>query len=468
MSRPALSQEHRPGGVAELLAIALPMVVSSACETLMMFVDRLFLSRLGPEYMSAAMGGGMTCFMFMTFFIGLTGYASPLVAQHLGAGQKKRCPVAVGQSFFIALLAYPLVLACIPAGHWLFRVSGTPALQLPHQTAYFDILVFGSILGLIRNCFSSFFSGIGRTRIIMLSAMASMIANVGANYLLIFGHCGFPRLGMAGAAYGTIFGSCVGMLILVAAYFQRQYREEFDILAGFRLDPAMMRKLFRLGSPSGLEFFLNMVAFNLLVLSFHSYGVAQAAAVTIAFNWDMVSFIPLIGVNIGVSSLVGRYMGAGNPDTAHRATMSGLRLALAYTVVMLVVFSTFARPLVTIFQGPDTAGFAETVPLAVFMVRLVALYVCADALGLVFSGALRGAGDTFWTMCLSVGTHWTMSLLTMWLIRRGHVSPRIAWLALVGFVWVIGGLFYARYRSGRWRLLKVVDEAAPLPVMAAD
>jgi type II secretory pathway component PulF len=61
-----------------------------------------------------------------------------------------------------------------------------------------------------------------------------------------------------------------------------------------------------------------------------------------------------------------------------------------------------------------------------------------------------------------------MSLLTMWLIRWGHVSPRTAWVALVGFVWVIGSLFYARYRSGRWRLLKVVDEAAPLPVMAAD
>ncbi len=69
-----MKSPHREGGVGELLAIALPMVVSSACETLMMFVDRLFLSRLGPEYMNAAMGGGMTCFMFMTFFVGLTGY----------------------------------------------------------------------------------------------------------------------------------------------------------------------------------------------------------------------------------------------------------------------------------------------------------------------------------------------------------------------------------------------------------
>lgn len=464
----SMTSPHREGGVGELLAIALPMVVSSACETLMMFVDRLFLAQLGPEYMSAAMGGGMTCFMFMTFFIGLTGYANPLVAQHLGAGQKQRCPVAVGQALLIAILAYPLVLCCIPLGHWLFQVSRTPASQIQPQTVYFNILIIGSIMGLIRNCFSSFFSGIGRTRIIMTAAIVSMLVNVVANYLLIFGHLGFPALGMAGAAYGTLLGSAVGLVIMVYAYFRPAIREEFGIMAGFRPDRPMLRKLLRFGYPSGLEFFMNMLAFDLLVLAFHSYGVNQAAAVTIAFNWDMVSFIPLIGVNIGVSSLVGRYMGAGKPDIAHHATISGLRVAMCYSSAMLLVLCVFARPLVAIFLHSATADVEATLPLALFMVRLVALYVCADAVGLVFSGALRGAGDTFWTMCLSVTTHWTMSLLTIWLIRGVQVSPRAAWCCLVVFVWIICTLFYARYRTGRWRSLKVVDEPAPMPLPIAD
>jgi len=460
--------KHRPGGVVELLGIALPMVISHACETLMMFVDRLFLSSLGPEHMSASMGGGMTCFMFMTFFMGLTGYANPLVAQHLGAGQKRRCPVAVGQAFYIAILAYPLILACIPLGIWLFRVSDTPATQLPHQIVYFKILVAGSVLALARNCFSSFFSGIGRTRVIMRSAMVAMVVNVVANYVLIFGHFGAPALGMAGAAYGTVLGSAASLLVLVVAYFKRENEKEFSILAGFRLDGPMMRKLLRLGSPSGLEFFLNMLAFDLLLLNFHSYGVAVAAAVTITFSWDMVSFVPLIGINIGVSSLVGRYMGARNPDTAHRATMSGLRLALGYAVVMLVIFGGFAEPLVRMFLNKgEPAQMAETLPLAIFMIRVMAFYVCADAVSLVFSGALRGAGDTFWTMCLSVATHWTMSLITIWLIRVVHISPRLAWSLFILFVWLISGVFYLRYRSGRWREMKVVDEPVPPPIPSA-
>ena len=86
--------DRAAGGVRELLAIALPMVVSHACETAMTFTDRLFLSRLGPEQMNAAMAGGLTCFMTMTFFLGLTGYTTALVAQYLGAGRKQHCAVA--------------------------------------------------------------------------------------------------------------------------------------------------------------------------------------------------------------------------------------------------------------------------------------------------------------------------------------------------------------------------------------
>ena len=78
----------------ELLAIALPMVISQTCDTIMMFTDRLFLSRLGPEQMNASMAGGLTCFVMMTFFLGLTGYSTALVAQYLGAGRKDRCATA--------------------------------------------------------------------------------------------------------------------------------------------------------------------------------------------------------------------------------------------------------------------------------------------------------------------------------------------------------------------------------------
>src|SRR5207248_7378215 len=110
-----------------------------------------------------------------------------------------------------------------------------------------------------------------------------------------------------------------------------------------------------------------------------------------------------------VTSLVGRYMGAGKPDIAHRATMSGLRLAWFYGFFTLIAFSCFPGPLVSIFRpGHGGESFSEAYGMAVFMLRLASIYVLADATNLVFSGALRGAGDTFWAMTISVGLHWVL------------------------------------------------------------
>ncbi|HOM75354.1 MAG TPA: MATE family efflux transporter, partial [Anaerohalosphaeraceae bacterium] len=279
-----------PGGIREMIAIALPMVISSACETTMTFTDRLFLSRLGPEYMSAAMAGGLTSFVMMTFVLGLTGYTTALAAQYWGANQKKRCPVAVTQALILSLLAYPVIVAARPLAFWLFDVIKVPSEQLMYQQQYFNILLNGVLIGLLRNCLSSFFSGIGKTRVVMVSALTSMAVNVGANYLLIFGKWGIPPLGIRGAAYGTLIGGFCGLMVLAAVYLGSSVRREYSVAASFRWDSDTMKKLLRFGYPAGLEFFLNLLAFNLLVMILHSHSAVTAAAIPLVFTCVLFSF----------------------------------------------------------------------------------------------------------------------------------------------------------------------------------
>lgn len=444
------------GGVGELVGIALPLVVSQACETVMLFTDRLFLSRVGPQYMNAAMGGGLTSFLFMTFFIGLTGYANALAAQHLGAGRRRECPLAATQAILVSVIAYPLMVACMPLGHWLFAVLGVPEAQIESQKVYFNVLLLGSLLGLLRHSLASYFSGIGSTRIVMSSAVVSMAVNVLANWILIFGRCGFPAMGIRGAAVGTILGSAAGLAVIAGTYLSRRHRQAWGVWEAMRFDRGMMCRLLHFGYPAGVELFLNMLAFNLMVLAFHSYGLQVATAVTIAFNWDLVSFVPMLGVHVGVISLAGRYMGAGLPQVAHRTTLSGLVVVTLYSGLLVALFGFFPAPLVAVFRPGETA------PLAVFMVRLVAVYILADAVGLVFSGALRGAGDTFVTMCLSVLSHGVLSFSTLFMVKVLQVTPRIAWSMVVVLVWGVGLAFYLRYRTGRWRHIRVIPRHTPV------
>lgn len=446
------------GSLREMLAIALPMVVSHGCETVMIFTDRLFLSQLGSIPMNAALVGGLTSYMLMTFFVGLVGYATALVAQYLGALRHTDCALVVTQALLICLAAYPLILATVPLIHQLFALMDIAPVQLLAQQQYFDLLVYGTLFGLLRTVFSSFFSGIGRTRVVMLAAMVAMTINVGANYVLIFGHFGVPALGLRGAALGTIFAGLCGLLVLAAAYFSRANRQSYQIRQSLHFDARVMGKLLRYGSPAGTEMFLNLLAFTLIILIFHGDGLITATAITLVFNWDLVSFVPLIGIQVAVVSLVGRYMGAQQPEIAAQVAISGLKMALFYSGLILLLFVSCPEELIGVFAPAISDPiFTQARPLAVSMLRLAAVYVLADAMMVVFSGALRGAGDTFWTMCLSVGMHWLLVLVLWGLLKVAGFSALTAWMTLVFFFLIFCGLFYLRYRSGKWKSLVVVE-----------
>jgi MATE family multidrug resistance protein len=323
------------------------------------------------------------------------------------------------------------------------------------------------VIGLLRNCLSSFFSGIGRTRIVMVAAVTAMIVNVGMNYILIFGKLGVPALGIRGAACGTIIGGLCGVGVLLAAYLGPTIRRTYQVGRSLRFDREAMGTLLRFGYPAGIEMFLNLMAFNAMIIAFHAHSEATATAVTIMFNWDMVSFVPLIGIQIGVMSLVGRYMGAGQPDIAHRSTMSGLKSGWLYSIIILALFVGFPQRLVAVFRPEQLDSvFQQAMPIAVRMIRVASFYVLLEAVVVVFSGALRGAGDTLWAMCISVTIHWLMLAILIVMLYVLGLSPVAAWVAVVIAFMAFSGLFYRRYRGGKWRTIRMVR--SPAELIAAD
>ena len=450
-----------------MLQIALPMVVSTTCYTLMTFTDRMFLSKLGPELMSAAMAGGLTSFVMMTFFMGLIGYATALVAQYFGSGQKAKCSLALTQAFLIAVLAYPLILAGRPLAIRFFEVMGIAQAQLAPQKLYFNILLWAAMVPLLRNCLSCFFTGIGKTKIVMFSSLSALVVNVCVNYVLIFGKLGFPALGIKGAAIGTICGGVSGVLVLLLAYLNKGNRLVYSIAESLRFDKEVMVTLLRFGYPAGLELFLNMFAFDFLVLVFHSVSVVAATASTVMFNWDMVSFVPLLGVEIAVTSLVGRYMGAKDPDTAYKATMSGLKLGCAYSALIFILFVFFPQALTDIFRPrQDLAVFIQARPVAVAMIRMASLYVLVEAMLVVFIGALRGAGDTLWAMIISVTMHWILVPVLYVMLKIMGMPVETGWAVLVGIFFIFSGMAFLRFKKGHWRSIEMVRPA--VTAMAVD
>jgi len=445
----------------ELFSIAVPMVISQVSDTVMLFFDRLMLSRLGELHLAASMSGGLSQFTLTSFFIGMVGYVNALTAQYFGARKRELCAPVVYQGIYLSLVAYPMLILLSPLMKQLFFLLGHREDQVALEYTYFRVLMFGSVFPLLRAAFTGFFLGIGKTRVVMVANLVGMVVNLPANYALIYGNWGFPAWGVTGAGVGTILGSFSTVLILMLAFLSPTYRISFRTHRIHRLDAPLLLKLVRYGGPAGTELFFNVTAFNVFVLLMHSYGPGVAAAVTVAFNWDLVAFIPMLGIGDAVTSMVGRRIGGGDFSEARRATYTALVTAWVYSASMMVLF-LFAAPLLvrvflplptTILEGEVLQTFA----LGVFMLRLAGLYTLSDSAQIVFSGALRGGGDTRAVMYISVGLHWAFTFLSLGMIRYWRLSPATVWIAFILFVMVLGLGMYLRFRFGRWVTRNLVE-----------
>ena len=447
------------GGVRELLTIALPMVIATACDGIMTFTDRLFLSHVASEQMNAAMGGGVALQMLMFFFIGLTGYSTALVAQYFGAGENQNSAKAAFQAIIITIAAWPVILLIKPLAINLFYFMKIPEAQLSLQIRYLNIIAWGSIFSMLRYTLGCYFTGIGKPKVVMTATIAAMVVNVILDYLLIFGKLDLPAMEIEGAAIATVSGAFCAVIILVSAYFSKFNKIVFSVLKSFRYDKKIMKRLVYYGSPAGLEMFLNFLAFTFIIFLFHSEGETVATATTIMFNWDLISFIPLLGIEIAVTSLVGRYMGAGKSAIAYHSALSSIKTGIGYSVVILALFILIPKQLVMVFRPEEQSDlFDQAVPIAVSMIKIAAMYVLAEAVMVAMSGTLRGAGDTYFTMITSVSAHWVFVPLLYLSLKVFRFSISFSWLLLVVFFLMFCSVFIIRFRQGKWKKIRVIGE----------
>ncbi len=446
--------------LAELLRLALPMVVSQGTFAVMIFTDRYFMSQIDPTHMAAALGGGVASFFSFCFFVGVLSYANALAAQYLGAGERDKCPKVVTQGIVITLMSAPFLtlITFLVAG--VFESMDHEPAQVELERTYYLILMSGVLVTLAKTCMSSYFAGIGRTYVVMICDVFGLLINVPLCYIMVFGKLGFPAMGIVGAGVSTVLASVLAFLLFIAFYFLKEHRESFSVMRSFRLDMKILRRFWRLGFPSGLEMFLNVAAFNLFLLMFQSYGIAEGAGAAIVFNWDILSFVPMIGLHLGIISLIGRFVGARDLARANEVMVAGFAIGLAYSAVLAILYITFRYPLVEVF-APPSGDFTAIRELSAFMMIGLSSYVMADAVILVSSGILRGAGDTRWLMVASVSLHWAMLVAQFFIIRVFEFSPRVSWLAFVALVLAIALVYALRLKSGRWR-----DPAALERVMA--
>ncbi len=448
----------------EIIRVCLPLVMVMTATTVMEFTDRAFLANYSLEAISAVVPAGITAFLFMVFFGGVGGYAGVFIAQYSGSGAHDRIGRVLWQGIYFSLFSGLIfwALSAWAAGP-LFRLAGhSPEVRVLEEI-YFNILCRGAILHVAIATLSTFFTGRGLTRPVMGIALIGMLINIPLDYALIFGRWGMPEMGITGAALATVASWGVSLLLLITLIFTQEHNRRFAVFSNRKFDREIFLRLMRYGIPGSLQFTLDILAFTIFILLVGRIGTVELAATNIVLSINALAFMPSMGVSQGISILVGQALGRKRPDQARQAVWSGVHLLLVYIGIVDLFFifcpETALAPFIAGQQDPAVS--AQVLASGIDILRIISVYLFFDALYMVFSGALKGAGDTRFLM-LTVGL---ASLVCLILpvglgIAYFQMGIHTAWLCILIFVFTLFLLSAGRYRMGKWQKMLVIEESA--------
>lgn len=445
----------------EVLRVCLPLVMGMAATMVMEFTDRVFLANYSVAAISAALPAGIAAFLCMSFLGGISGYISVFIAQYNGAGRNRRIGVALWQGIYFTLLAGLILLAIsLFASRPLFQLAGhSPEVRVLEEI-YFNILCRGAILHVASHTLSGFFTGRGMTRPVMISNVVGMAINIPLDYALINGAWGFPELGIEGAALATVASWAVIVLILATVIFTKKNERLFAVFSGRIFDADIFKRLLRFGIPGAMQFSIDIFAFTFFILMVGRIGTMELAATNIVLSINSLAFMPALGFSYGVSSLVAHALGQGKPEQARHTTWASVHILCAFTIILDLLFIFAPHSIISLFipGGELQTDYAQIIPLAANLLKVVAAYILLDALYMIFSAVLKGAGDTRFIMwCVGTASLFAMLLPLSIGIEFLEWDVYAAWYCVLFYIALLFSLSAFRYRQGKWQKMLVVE-----------
>jgi multidrug resistance protein, MATE family len=458
-----------PSGMREVLLLALPLMVSTLSWTVMQFTDRVFLLWYSPDAVAAALPAGALSFAMMCFPLGLASYVNAFVSQYYGAQRHDRIGLVVWQGIWIGLATIPLTAATIPLMSKMFYAVGHPAQIAAYEVDFYRAITWGSGAMVAAEALSTFFTGRGGVRTVMVVDSSAALLNVVLDYLWIFGKFGFPAWGVSGAASATAVAMWFKFAVYFALFLRKRYRVEFGTLSGCRFDPVLFRRLLRFGSPSGVQLVCEVGAFTLFLLVIGRIGAHELAATSLAFNVNMLAFMPVYGIGIATTTLVGQRLGQNRPRLAARGTWTAFSLAAAYMVLISAIYALVPELLFFAHGAKiDPAEFASLRALTILLLRFVAFYCLFDAMVIVFSSALKGAGDTRFVLLTTLCMSPLPVLATYCGVEFMGLGLYWCWTAITTWLCVLGLIYMYRFRQGHWRTMRVIERMPTANVDVAE
>ena len=345
----ALPDRRTRGSMREVGILAWPIVLQMSAETLMQLINSALVGRLGATELGAVGFGGIWVWTLLTPFFGCAMGVQVFVAQEDGAGTADRCGTWLWQGLYAlvpACVLWTLVVAL--AFESLVALIG-PSPELQEQSVlYAQARFVGVPLVVAGGVITSFFRGLGNTRTPMLAMLVAVAVHIPLAYGLILGRLGLPALGITGAGVAIVVSELVYVSVLFAILLSRHNRNTYATQPR-RINGREIRRLLRTSAPIGGQWLLDMTSFALFTSIVARMGDAEMAASQAMLQLLSLSWMQAGGIGTAAGTLVGRYVGARDLESAARTFASAVKLGLILVGFAAALFLTMPELLMRVF-----------------------------------------------------------------------------------------------------------------------
>ncbi|MFI2742552.1 MATE family efflux transporter [Zhouia sp. PK063] len=440
--------------------LAYPVILGMLGQTFVAFADNVMVGQLGTAELAAVSLGNSFVFIAISLGIGFSTSITPLVAEAEGEGNIEKGRAALKHGVILCMLLGVLLFALLLFAKPLMYLMDQPVEVVEYALPFLDIVAFSLIPFILFQALKQFSDGLSQTKYAMYATILANVLNVLINYLLIYGNLGFPKMGITGAAIGTLISRIV-MVIFIWVLFKRNSRFH-PYVTGFKLgeySKEVFKKILNLGLPSSMQMLFEVAIFTAAVWLSGVLGKNPQAANQIALNLSSMTFMVVTGLSVAAMIRVGNQRGLRDFKELRRIAFSVFLLAIILQIIFASCFALFRHWLPTLYLDEhdlvNQVDNMEVISIAAQLLLISAIFQISDGIQVVVLGALRGLQDVKIPTLITFVAYWVIGFPTSYYLGlHTELQNQGIWIGLLAGLSVSAILLYIRFHYLTNKLIK--------------
>lgn len=435
-----------------ILNFALPMLAGNVFQQMYNVVDSIIIGKvLGKEALAAVGANFPLIFALISFVVGIAIGSTVIISQYFGAKQMDKVKRTIDTLYIFMFFASILITTVgILTSKYIFKLISLPDDVIGLAVNYFNVYAIGFIFFFGFQGTSAILRGLGDSKTPLYFLIISTLTNIGLDlfFVMVLGW------GVEGVALATVIAQAGAFFTII--WYLNRYHSFLDFSPlKMRFDREIFKKSLKIGLPTGFQQTFVSLGFLALYRIVNMFGTPTIAAYTIAMRIDMFAAMPAMNFSAALSTFVGQNIGANKFERINRGLNATLGMSSIISVIVTILAMFFAEPLMYLFTNDQ-----EVVEVGKQYIYVVSGFYIIFSTMFVLSGVLRGAGDTFFPMIITILSLWVIRIPASYFLSLKMGAVGIWWGIPVA--WVFGVIAsYVYYKTGRWKLKAVVKHKTP-------